>query len=186
VVARIDQKAQSKRIEILATDPSGRNAKVVGEISSDDFEGQQMSFFGAVKDARAIQVLKAKDGALGMYPFAMDGQGFGAPADAPSPLLRAEYDPRFGRARVAYYSTGAGERAYHFDPEDQKTQTSLEKALAGASVSILSRSIDGGRIIATARYADKPDEYYLYDKPGKRLELVAVKQQSMSESHANQ
>ncbi|MFN0025412.1 MAG: hypothetical protein ACKVS5_16090 [Parvularculaceae bacterium] len=177
VIARIDQAAQSKKIAIMATDASGRNAKAAGEISGDAVEQERPAFFGAVKDARALQILKQQVGGFGglaMYSYSLEAPGFGPAIDAPAPFQRAVYDPRFGRARIAYYASAGGERAYHFEADDQKAQASLEKALTGASVAIVSRSVDGARMIARAAYADKGEEYYFFDKAAKRLELVAT------------
>lgn len=174
VVARIDQNAQSKKIEILATDASGRNTKKVGEIAGDAVERENPSFYGTVKGERALQVFKVQAGGYGMYAYALDAPGSVAPLAAAEVFQRAVYDPRFGRSRIAYSLSAGGERAFHFDPEDQKAQASLEKALAGASVSLVSKSVDGARVIARAGYRAKPEEFYLYDKSAKRLDLVAA------------
>lgn len=174
VLARIDQNAVSMKIEIMSTDASGKNAKPAGEISGDVVVREKPAFFGAVKDARAIQILKQQRGGLGMYSYSLDTLGFEPSIEAPAPLQRAVYDPRFARSRIAYYLTAAGERPVHFEVDDQKAQASLEKALVGAAVSIVSKSIDGSRMIAHASYTEKPDEFYLYDKLGKRLELIAA------------
>ncbi len=174
VLARVDQQQASKKIEIMATSEDGKNGKSAGMISGDDVKAQSMTFLGAGVGGRSIQVMKNAGGALALYEYSLDGAGFGAPVAAPGPLTRAVYDPREARARIVYYSGAAGERPFHLDADDQKTQGSLEKALSGASISIVSKSVDGARLIARAEYADKPEEYYFFDKSAKRLELVAA------------
>lgn len=174
VIARIDQSELSKKISVTATAPDGKFSAPAGEIAGDVAERESPSFFGAVEGARALQLFKAQGGGYGMYVYSLDPAGIGSMIAAPGPLQRAVYDPRFARARIAYYLSAAGERPFHFDADDQRTQASLEKALSGAAVSIVSKSTDGTRMIARADYQDKGAEFYFFDKAAKRLELVAA------------
>lgn len=133
-------------------------------------------FLGVGATANSVYLARNTSAGLTISDLSLDGSGTETPVEAPGAISRISYDPRVANVRLVYYATDAGERAFHFDAEDRKTQAALEKALAGASVAIVSKAAAGTRMIAHARYPDKPDEYYLYDKPGKRLELIAVNQ----------
>lgn len=172
-IARIDQQQRTKRIEILAADESGEAFDKVGELDGDLVEAEKIRFLGQGYAPHTIQVLKGAGDGARLYEYNLDTGEFGAPIGIPGPVTYALYDPREARVRIVYVAGGAGETPYHLDASDQKTKASLEKALAGAMVTVASKSLDGGRMIIRADYADKPEEYYFYDKPGKRLELVA-------------
>lgn len=172
-VARIDQYEASKKIEIMAADVGGKGFKKAGELAGDQVKNEQISFMGVGAGPRSIQVLRNQGGGLALYDYDLDAGAFGPAVATPGPITRLVYDPRVARARIAYVASGAGERPFHLDADDQKTQASLEKALEGASVSIVSKSLDGMRMIARADYAGKGEEFYFFDKAAKRLELVA-------------
>jgi hypothetical protein len=86
-------------------------------------------------------------------------------------LAELGYEPRFAKVRVAALADG---RFLHFDEGDRKLQAALEKALPGARVAIASKSMSGARFIAQAIYANRGDEFYLFDATTKKLELVAA------------
>ncbi|NWG70015.1 MAG: hypothetical protein HXY23_00170 [Parvularculaceae bacterium] len=174
VVARIDQNAKSKEIRILAAPPGGGGLKEVGVIPGEVVEREKTVIFGlAGADApRELTLLVERDGVRRLALFNLDTGAISDGPQTPGPVTRAVYDPREARARLVYYRTDR-ERAFHLDEADRKTQAALEKAVPGAAIAIVSKSLDGGRMIARADYADKPEEYFLYDKAAKRLELVA-------------
>ena len=62
---------------------------------------------------------------------------------------------------------------HHFNVDDQAIQQKLSGSLPGASLLVESASFNRERFIIKAMYADKPDERYFCDEPGKRLELIA-------------
>ncbi len=173
-LARIDQSEASKNVEIFAADDSGKGFKNIGSIPGKTVEAEEIKFLGRGSSPRTIQVVKTGAGGLQLFDYNLDTGAFGPPIPTPGPITRANYDQREARARLVYYTANGGERPFHLDADDQATQAKLEKALAGASVAIVSKSIDGARMIARADYADKPEEYYFFDKVAKRLELVAA------------
>lgn len=171
-VARIDQYEASKKIEIMAADESGKRFSKAGELSGDQVKNEQISFLGVGSGPRSIQVMRNLGGGLTLTEYDLQTGAFKPDGQVVGAVTRTTYDPREARARIVYVSNGLGERPVHVDPADQKTQSALEKALDGAAVSLVSKSTDGARMIAAARFADR-EEFYLYDKPAKRLELVA-------------
>lgn len=171
-VARIDQFEASKKIEIMAADESGKRFKKAGELSGDQVKNEQISFMGVGSGPRSIQVMRNTGGGLTLTEYDLDAGAFKPEGQFVGAVSRTFYDPREARARIVYVASGAGEKPVHVDAADQKTQASLEKALAGAVVAIVSKSTDGARMIAQARFADR-QEFYLYDRAAKRLELVA-------------
>lgn len=171
-VARIDQYEASKKIEIMAADESGKRFSKAGELSGDQVKNEQISFLGVGSGPRSIQVMRNLGGGLTLTEYDLQTGAFKPDGQVVGAVTRTTYDPREARARIVYVSNALGERPVHVDPADQKTQSALEKALDGAAVSLVSKSTDGARMIAAARFADR-EEFYLYDKPAKRLELVA-------------
>ncbi|MFN3960933.1 MAG: hypothetical protein ACK4NP_13590 [Parvularculaceae bacterium] len=173
-VARIDQYEASKKVEIMAADESGKRFRKAGEISGDQVKAEEISFLGVGAAPRSIQVLRTEGGSRTLTEYDLDTASFKAGGEAVGAVNRVIYDPREARARILYVASGGGERPVHVDPADQKTQAALEKAVAGSAISIVSKSVDGGRMIARADFAGKGSEFYLYDKGAKRLELVAA------------
>lgn len=172
-LARIDQQQKTKGIEILAAGENGKSFIKVGELDGDLVTAEKIRFLGQGYAPRTIQALKGANDGPRLYEYNLDTGDFGAPIGTPGPITYALYDPREARVRIVYVASGASETPYHLDASDRRAQASIEKALAGAMVTIASKSLDGGRMIIRADYADKPEEYYFYDKAGKRLELVA-------------
>lgn len=173
VVARIDQNETSKAINIFAADGARRLEKV-GTISGDIVERQEIDFLGRGSSPRRIQAFLKDGTGARLVEYDLDAGAFADPVFTPAAgfITSAPYDAREARARIVYYADGR-ERAYHLDEADRIDQASLEKALPGAAVALISRSVDGDRLIARASYFGKA-EYYLYVKTGKRLELVAA------------
>ena len=173
VVARIDQNEKSQEMAVFHADGGELAGVIPGEIVQQE---KAVPYGLAGPDApRALTYLLERDGARRLARFDLDT---GAMSDAgvtqaPGPITRVLYDPREARVRVVYYSADR-ERAFHLEEADRKTQASLEKALPDAAIAIVSKSVDGARLIARAGYAGKAEEYYLFDKAAKRLELVAA------------
>lgn len=175
VVARIDQNAKSKEMKILAASVGGGDLKEAGVIAGDLVEREKIVVFGLAGPAapRALLLFVERQGARRLALFDLDTGAISDGPQAPGPITRVFYDSREARARIAYYAADR-ERALHLDEADRKTQTALEKALPGAAIAVVSKSLDGGRLIARADYAEKAEEFYLYDRASKRLELVAA------------
>lgn len=173
-VARIDQNESTKSVEIHAANESGKGFQKVVTIPGETVTAEQLRFYGVGSSPRKIQVLRNLGGGAQLFEYDLDVASYGPAVEAPGAISNLYYDPRAARARFGTVLSSAGERPFHIDPDDQKTQLSLEKALGGAAVSIVSKSADGARMIARADYTDKGSEFYLYDKPAKRLELIAA------------
>ncbi len=173
-VARIDQFETTKKIEIMAADAEGKRFSKVGEISGDQMQNEQISFTGVGASPRSLQALRNLGGGQSLTEYDLDAGAFRPETLDVGSVSRIVYDPREARARIVYVVDAGGERVRHLDPADQKTQASLEKAVAGAAISIVSKSIDGMRMIARADYSGKGPEFYFFDKAAKRLELVAA------------
>jgi len=175
VIARIDQNPKSKEMTILAAPTGGSGLRGAGAIPGETVEREKIVVFGvaSAETPRDLLLLVERAGGRRFALFNLDTGAMRDGPEAPGPIARAVYDPREARARLAYYSADR-ERAFHLDEADRKTQAALEKALPGAAIAIVSKSLDAGRLIARADYADRPQEYYLYDKAAKRLELVAA------------
>ena len=173
-VARVDQNEKSKGVEVLAAAENGRGFKKVAVFDGETVEAEQIRFLGVGASPRSIQILRTVGGERRLFDFDIDAAAYGSAIATPGPISDIFYDPREARARYVTLSAGSGQRTFHLDADDQKTQASLEKALAGAAVTLVSKSADGARLIARADYADRGSEYYFFDKPGKRLELVAA------------
>ncbi|HNR76664.1 MAG TPA: LpqB family beta-propeller domain-containing protein, partial [Parvularculaceae bacterium] len=82
------------------------------------------------------------------------------------------YDYRKATATGARFTDDIP-RYVHFDPDEQKIQDSLEKALPGASPSIISKSADGEKTVVKVLYTDHPEQYFLFDRSAKTLNMVA-------------
>lgn len=65
-------------------------------------------------------------------------------------------------------------RAVYFDPDDQKIQNSLGKALPGAAPMIVSKSADNLKMIVRAIYTDNPDQFFFYDRGAKSMSQIAT------------
>jgi hypothetical protein len=173
-VARIDQYQASKKIEIMAADENGKRFSKAGELSGDQVKNEQISFLGVGSGPRSIQVMRNPGGGLTLTEYDLQTGAFKPDGQVVGAVTRTTYDPREARARIIYVPGVGGERALHLDPADQKTQASLEKAVAGAGIAIVSKSVDGMRMIARADYRGRGSEFYFFDKAAKRLELVAA------------
>ena len=171
-VARIDQAPNSKTLKIMGAD--GKGFKQAGTLESDVVESENVKFLGVGSSPRKIQILRTVDGERRLYEYDLDAAAYSAAAPAYGTITEVTYDPRSAKTRVVYVSVDGGVSPYHLDTDDQKTQASLEKAISGAAISLVSKSADGSRMIARADYRAKGSEFYFFDKTAKRLELVAA------------
>ena len=83
------------------------------------------------------------------------------------------YNPAKATAEGIQYTDDLP-RTFFLDPTLQKTQNALAKALPGATPAIASRTADNQRMIVKAIYTDHPDQYFLYDKVKKSLDMVGA------------
>lgn len=73
----------------------------------------------------------------------------------------------------AIYATDKTHRVY-FDPELQKVQKSLEKALPGKQIDIPGMSDDGAKLLIWAGADNDPGAYYILDRKTKQMQTFLV------------
>jgi pimeloyl-ACP methyl ester carboxylesterase len=179
--------------------PSG---EPLGRIDYDDRKGESVLYLKAdgQSEFKRINAYADKPGAVygfELYGLAPDGQNLVAakPGEGNRRSL-FKIDPASGETTATLFSnpkydidkvvfdyraakvTGVRftddiPQYVHFDPAEQKIQTSLEKALPSASPSIISKSADGSKMVVKALYTDHPEQYFLFDRSAKTLNMVA-------------
>ena len=174
-IARIDTGASDRQLQIYARSPGVSSFRRVAEVDFDISAIEHVDFYGIGKNEGFIQALTTDNtGAQKLVEFDLDSGAFGNVLFEPASkrISKIEYDHRRNKATAVYYNDG-GQRVHHLSEIDQSHQQRLEIALKAAAVAIISKSLNGERMIAKAFYQDRPTEYYFYDIPGKRLELIA-------------
>lgn len=174
-IARIDTLASDRKLAIFVR-PSGKSSfNRTADIDLDALALKDIDFVGLSEDETRLQAFAVDNaGANRLVAFDINNGAFGGAILEPGSgqISAIEYDFQRNRA-TAVYTTGETLGVHHLSEVDRLTQESLAKVLPGATPAIVSRSSDGGRMIVKAFYADRPTEYYFYDKPGRRLELIA-------------
>lgn len=170
-VARIDQGSNDREITVYVR-PTGKGSFT--RIADFDFDERQIDdivFYGLVENETAIQALATdKSGRQKVVKFNMDTGALGDAVFEPASgtVDAIAYDARRARAVRADFDGGV----HHFSAADRTEQQRLENVLPGARAAIISKSQSGERMLVRALYADKPAEYFLFDKPAKRLQLI--------------
>lgn len=82
------------------------------------------------------------------------------------------YDPRKAAAIGILYIDDLP-RVLYFDASTDKLQAELAAAIPGATPIIVSQSDDGSRMVVRAVYTDHPDQYFIYEKAGRKLNMFA-------------
>jgi len=178
------------------------SSEPLGRIDYDRGKGESVLFIKpeGSGDFKRVSSYPDKPGAVygfELYGLAPDGQGLVAakPGDGNRrALFRIDpisgeatttlfLNPRYDIDRVIFDYRAAKvtgvrftddiPRYVHFDPDEQKTQISLEKALSGASPSIISKSADGSKMVVKALYTDHPEQFFLFDRSAKTLNMIA-------------
>jgi dipeptidyl aminopeptidase/acylaminoacyl peptidase len=90
----------------------------------------------------------------------------------------AVYDERIAAVRGARF-TDDMPRFIHFDPQEQKVQDDLAKAIPGSAPVIVSRSSDGARYVIRVQYSDHPDQFFLFNKPARKLSMFAASYEAL-------
>lgn len=82
------------------------------------------------------------------------------------------YDARKARATGVRYIDDLP-RTVFFDSAEQRMQSMLDKALPDATPVVESESDDGQQVIVRAVYTDHPDQYFVFDRAARRLDMIA-------------
>lgn len=170
IVARIDLRKKGREMRLHT--PKGRTLRQSASINLDDAAIEQMRVVGRGQEpGKAVAYIRTSSGEERYVSMNIETGVIEAEILAVSAPVEEEiYDPLFSRAHAVVYQDGSD--VHHFHPENAELQQRLEQSLPGAAVLIASASANSERFIIKAMYADKADEWYFYDQPGKRLELI--------------
>ncbi len=169
--ARIDSPAEN-RLLVFAR-PSGKGAfNQIADINYDETPYSDIRFYGLTAGGGAIQARVTEDSGAAKL-MALDLQTGALTETLASPgsgyIQDVIYDPRRAAATAVVSSDGVR----HLDAGDEDLAGKLENAVPGSTMLILSKSVTGERLIAKAFMPDGKAQYYFYDAPGRRLELIA-------------
>ena len=171
-ILRVD--APSDNRITIHTRPSGKGGfKQVADINYDNSAYNNVKFYGPTEQPGAVQALVTENGGTQkLMGFDLQTGAFDETLFAPSSgyVQTVHYDHGRGRALAAISSDGVK----HLNSADAADVVKLEKAVPGSSMLLMSSSTDGGRSIVKAFKTDGNTEYYFYDAPGRRLEMIAV------------
>lgn len=172
-LARIDYDSSKEVREIRLRD--GKNFKLTASLPEKRGQGTSVSFYGAAptpgyayatlygdQGRRSLLEFNLSDGKPGRVIFSNDRYD----------IDRIIFDYRKSAPFAVAY-TDDFPKVVPIDQADQKLQAGLEKALAGATPIIESKSKDGMRMIVKALYADHPPQYFFYDRTAKTMNMIA-------------
>lgn len=169
-LARIDEKNGGGLLVFTRPDGTGP-LRQAADIDYDDGPYSHVEFYGVAERPGAVQALVVRDDSTSsMVEFDLASGEFGDTIFAPSrggvDAVRVDYGLGYALAAV-----GGGE-VRHLRAADQTTADNLEKAVPGSTMLILSKSTSGNRMIVKAFVGGGAEEFYFYDAPGRRLELI--------------
>lgn len=171
-VARIDSPHEG-RLTVFAR-PSGKGGfNKIADIKYDESPYSKVQFYGVTSSGDAIQVRVTEDsGAQKMMALNLVSGEFANVLYAPSSgyIQDVVYNHRGAAAAAVLSSNGV----HHLNPADEDVADRLENAVPGSTMLILSKSVTGDRLVAKAFMPDGKAQYYFYDAPGGRLELIAA------------
>ena len=137
-------------------------------------DGSVIDMIRFVADAdRGIVVTNAVTGRFGVYDydFATDTRG-NAIFEHPEVDVIAAVMGANGRVDGVAYEDDR-RRIRWLNPDLQRVQANIDRALPGKDNLILSRSSDGNRVLIFSSAADDPGTYYVYDRATRRIEGFA-------------
>jgi dipeptidyl aminopeptidase/acylaminoacyl peptidase len=175
-LARLDYESLKKQTVLYVRQGGEGEFKRIAEFADKPGAPNSISFYGLAPDGanfvaavpgdgnrRALKTVDPTTGELRSTLF----------SDPQYDLDGVIYDHREATATGVRYIDDIP-RYVHFDPAEQKIQVSLEKALPGASPIIISKSADGAKMIVKALYTDHPEQYFLFDRSAKTLNMIAT------------
>jgi len=173
IAARIDYDPKKDERKIFT-----RNGKSFDEIVTFDEKsggGRTANFWGVTDDGKNMYATTYTGDRRSLMEFSLTDGTFGKTifSNPDFDIDGVIYEPQKAAATgLEYIDTMP--RTFHLNPQDQKTQRSLGKALAGATPMIVSKSNDQKRLIVKALYSDHPTQYFMYDKVAKSLNMIAA------------
>lgn len=114
-----------------------------------------------IKDRAALVAYDPIKGAAGRPLFAHDDYD----------LEETIYDTRTASIRGMHFVDDLPRRRF-LDADEQRLQDNLAAALPKASPLLWSRSADGKRHVVKVVYHDHPDQWFLFDRGSKRLDML--------------
>lgn len=175
-LARVDYDSLKKESILYVREHGGSTFRKVKAYSDAPGAVSSISFYGLAPDGtnlvasihgdrnrRSVVAIDAATGEVTSTLF----------ADSNYDIEGVVYDYAKATATGVHYTDDLP-RAAHFDPAEQKMQDQLSKALRGAAPMIISKSADGMKIIVKAIYPDHPDQYFLFDRAAKSLNMIAA------------
>lgn len=119
-------------------------------------------------------VFGRRDGLLGVWRYDIDKGELGERVFQPEAhdIDSLVYDHRVAAMRGVRWIDDLP-RVHWFDKADRAVQRGLEAALPGAAPVVTSRSADGGRLVVRVDYVDHPAQWFLFQREGGRLDMIA-------------
>lgn len=174
-VARIDYQHRQELRKIYTIPEGGSRFKLLTSIEEDRGAGTSISFYGmsdkpntvlattyAGRDKRSLVEFDLTTGQIGETLF----------SNSTYDISSIIYDPRKATVTGVKYVDNLP-RTYHLNEADRSLQASLAKALPSAAPIIVSKSVDGARMIVEAIYTDHPKQFFLYDKTARSLNMLS-------------
>lgn len=133
------------------------------------------NWWGRRPGTEEVYVSTVVDGRTQLVPFSLTDGTFGAPIfgvaghDAGWPV----FDPRAATLTGVWFTEDMPS-IWHIDEAVRTQQAALSRAVPGSTATIESRSDDGQRMIVRARFPDHPDQFFTFDKPTKKLNMIAA------------
>ena len=170
-IARIDFVESTNKVRFFVTVDG--NLKRASSVSVGDGDIEKFVVVGRASEPNvAIVRVVDGEGALSYRQYNMlTGEFLSEPVVPAGRDVQETYDPRRAIAHGLIVDDGAD--VHHFDKSDQSLQRLMEKSIPGATAYVESVSSDGARALIRMYYADKPTEWYLFDRNSKRLEMIA-------------
>lgn len=176
-VLRVDYSRKSNKREIFVKAPGEARFRLLREFEQTRGRGAPISLHGlsATQDYALATMYGDRD-KRSLVRFDLETGEIGETAvfsNADYDIDSIVYDPLNGYVTGVRYTDDLPQ-TYHLDEADRKMQASLGKALPNASPVIVSKSLDGARMIVRAVYVDHPTQFFLFDKKARRLDMIAA------------
>lgn len=179
VVARVDILA-SGRQSILV--PDGDQFREVAALDDQGQNGGDIE--GISPDGTAVVVKARRNEHWGLYPIDLKTGTWGDPLFL-SPDFDIDgvtQDVRTLRVSGVTYKDGTVTRTHYFDPAWQALETTFEKLFKGQSISILSESDDGNKVLIEVRAPGRPPTLGLFDRTQKRIDTVLASRPALAKA----
>lgn len=173
-LARIDYDGLKKETILFVRD--GATFKRIKAYADGADEVAHVAFYGQAPDGRnLVASVRGADGkrSVASIDAATGEVGSLLFSNAQYDIDGVAYDYEKATATGARFTDDLP-RTFHFDPAEQKIQDQLGKALLGAAPMIISKSADQLKMVVRAIYTDHPDQFFLFDRGAKSLNMIAT------------